>query len=102
MRDFTDLIEAMDSFMKENIATVTEVTRTRMIVAYYYYYGVYMAYENSTDWRDFEEIFNNFKTEVDEYLEASGYQALDGKNLFDVLIVFSAYARINYTPEGTL
>ena len=43
----------------------------------------------------FEEVFNDFKREVDVYLEESGYQLFSGKNLFDVLTAFSSYTYFN-------
>ena len=42
----------------------------------------------------FEDVFNDFKTEADAYLEESGYQLFSGRDLFDVLVAFSAYSYI--------
>ena len=71
------------------------VTRTSMIVAYYYYYNA--VHENDADdrWKNFEEVFNNFKRDIDPKLEAAYYQPLSGKNIFDVLVAFSSYAYLN-------
>lgn len=71
------------------------VTRTSMIVAYYYYYNA--VHENDADdrWKNFEEVFNNFKKDIDPKLEAAYYQPLSGKNIFDVLVTFSSYAYLN-------
>ncbi len=71
------------------------VTRTSMIVAYYYYYNA--VHENDADgrWKNFEEVFNNFKRDIDPKLEAAYYQPLSGKNIFDVLVTFSSYAYLN-------
>ena len=71
------------------------VTRTSIIVAYYYYYNA--VHENDADdrWKNFEEVFNNFKRDIDPKLEAAYYQPLSGKNIFDVLVTFSSYAYLN-------
>ena len=71
------------------------VTRTSIIVAYYYYYNA--VHENDVDdrWKNFEEVFNNFKKDIDPKLEAAHYQPLSGKSVFDVLVTFSSYAYLN-------
>lgn len=66
------------------------VTRTSLIVAYYYYYnGLQEEGENS---KSFGELFRDFKQGIDPLLEEAFYQPLSGKNIFDLLVVFSSYA----------
>lgn len=82
------------------ISKPENITRTSMIVAYYYYY--IKNIEKSVIEKScylggmgFRETFEDFKSGVDEYLESSFYQPLSGKNIFDLIIVFSAYAYIS-------
>lgn len=67
------------------------ITRTSMIVAYYYYYNAWHEDEGREERISFEEFFLDFKQEIDEKLAAACYQTLSGKNILDVLVVFSSY-----------
>lgn len=71
------------------------MTRTSLIVAYYYYYNTIHENDPREKWKNFEEVFNSFKTDIDSKLDAAYYQTLSGKNIFDVLVVFSSYAYLN-------
>ncbi len=62
-----------------------------MIVAYYYYYNAWHEDEGREERISFEEFFLDFKQEIDEKLAAACYQTLSGKNILDVLVVFSSY-----------
>ena len=95
------------------VSSANEVTRTSIIVAYYYYYnalhlGDYHTaiygddeneksekLENFKKSKNFGALFNDFKNNVDQYLKNANYQELSGKNIFDVLVVFSSYAYLN-------
>ena len=77
------------------VPSANSVTRTSMIVAYYYYYNALHEDDGIDKWKSFEEVFNNFKKDIDSKLEAAYYQPLSGKNIFDVLVVFSSYAYLN-------
>lgn len=76
------------------VSSANAVTRTSIIVAYYYYNALH-EYDGNDKWKNFEEVFNNFKKDIDSKLEAAYYQPLSGKNIFDVLVVFSSYAYLN-------
>lgn len=80
------LIGALDA------ASPKEVTRTDILVAFYYLYN---ALNEDAGEVNFEEVLRDFKGQVDQRLSAAGYQTLSGKNIFDVLVVFSVYARMN-------
>jgi len=73
------------------IDSAEKVTRSSIITAFYYYYNAIRAGSGMGS-MGFREVFNDFKEGVDDYLEAAGYQLLSGKDLFDVLVAFSAYA----------
>ncbi len=77
------------------VSSANAVTRTSIIVAYYYYYNLLHEDDGNDKWKNFEEVFNNFKKDIDPILEAAYYQQLSGKNIFDVLVVFSSYAYLN-------
>ena len=77
------------------VPSANSVTRTSMIVAYYYYYNALHEDDGIDKWKSFEEVFNSFKKDIDSKLEAAYYQPLSGKNIFDVLVVFSSYAYLN-------
>lgn len=77
------------------VPSASAVTRTSMIVAYYYYYNALHENDGKDQWKNFGEVFNNFKKDIDRKLEAAYYQPLSGKNIFDVLVVFSSYAYLN-------
>lgn len=77
------------------VTKASEITRTSILVAYYYYYNSLHDDDGNDKWMNFEEVFNNFKAGIDPKLEAAYYQPLSGKNIFDVLVVFSSYAYLN-------
>lgn len=77
------------------VETPKDITRTSMIVAYYYYYNALHEDDGKDKWKDFGEVFRDFKKGIDAILTQSYYQPLNGKNIFDVLVVFSSYAYIN-------
>lgn len=77
------------------VSSAKEVTRTSIIVAFYYYYNALHENDVNAQWKNFEELFKDFKREVDVYLLNANYQALSGKNIFDVLVTFSSYAYLN-------
>lgn len=74
----------------------SEMTRTKLIVAYYYYFNACHLHDESEELESFENVFKTFELEVNEKLQEAMYQELSGRNLFDVLVVFSSYAYLNY------
>ncbi len=77
------------------VQSAKDITRTSMIVAYYYYYNALHEGDGKDQWKNFGEVFRSFKSGVDEILLQSYYQPLNGKSIFDVLVVFSSYAYLN-------
>jgi len=77
------------------ISDASAMTRTSLIVAYYYYYNAFYENDPRFKWMSFEEVYNHFKQHIDEKLAAAYYQPLSGRNIFDVMIAFSAYAYQN-------
>lgn len=75
-----------------NVDSKEKMTRTSLLVAYYYLYNT--EQEDDT-WGNFREVYEDFKSGIDPLLEASFYQKLDERNLLDFLIVFSTYSFLN-------
>lgn len=74
------------------ISTPSEITRTTLITAFYYFYNC--AHEND-ERKNFVDFFKNFKSGIDIFLELSNYQLFSEKNFFDLATAFSSYAYIN-------
>ena len=77
------------------VSSPETITRTSMIVAYYYYYNAVHENDGSDRWKNFEEVFHSFRDGINPKLEAAYYQPLSGRNIFDVLVAFSSYAYLN-------
>ena len=71
------------------------ITRTSLLVAYYYYYNAVHENDGNDKWKNFEEVFNSFQNDINPKLEGANYQPLSGKNIFDVVLTFSSYAYLN-------
>lgn len=94
---FIDLLFAVDSFIRKGISVSSskEITRTSMIVAYYYYFNMLHETDGQDSWRSFGELYKAFENGINQYLENSYYQPLNGKSIFDILVVFSSYAYVH-------
>ncbi len=99
--EFLELLSGINSFIGSvdqqipkalSVLSSDEVTRTSMIVAYYYYYNAVHENDSIDKLKNFEEVFNNFKRGIDPKLEAAYYQPFSCRNIFDVLVAFSSYA----------
>ena len=73
-----------------SITSAREITRTSLMVAFYYYFN---CKEEDMRWTSYGELYDAFKEELDPYLISAGYQTLSSKSIFDVLLTFSSYAR---------
>ena len=103
--DFANVFEKfVDRLDPEKVLCVTdptELTRTKMIAAYYHFYVWLNTQERHSDtWRSFKDVYEDFSACTDQYLTDAGYQLISTKNLFDILIVFSAYCKINDFLNG--
>lgn len=77
------------------VSSAKQVTRTSLIVAYYYRYLAYYEDDEMARGMSFKEVYDDFSAGMNELLSNAYYQKLSSKNVFDVLVVFSAYARLN-------
>ena len=105
---FMELLFSINSFMRGkgggkargkqtalSVSSAKEITRTSLIVAFYYYYNALHENDSISEWKRFEEVFRNYETALNPVLDSANYQRLSGKNIFDVLVVFSSYAYLN-------
>lgn len=78
---------------KMDIDNPEEMTRTALIIAYYYRYN--QINEQRGAEKSFIEVFEDYTdsvTGLNSLLEASGYQPINDKNIFDIAVIFSSYA----------
>lgn len=72
-------------------AGVARVTRSKLIAAYFHGYCI----DNVETPRSFADVLIDFEMWLNESLEQCGFSRLDYKNVFDMLVVFFAYCKIN-------
>ncbi len=105
---FLLLLEKIDTYLKETLKAILDdkikeniessknsrpISRGAIITAYYYWYiSDYTNQVNQS--RTLSDVLLDFETEVNCYLDDSYYQPFSRKNIFDVLVAFSAYARL--------
>lgn len=78
-----------------DLKSAAKVTRTSMLVAYYYYFNALHSQDEDLRGRSFKDIFGIFKNGLDEHLKPSGYQPVTGRNIIDVVVIFSSYTYLN-------
>ena len=64
------------------------------MTAYYYYFNITHEYNKQLAFTGYKDVFEEYKRRLDPILEKCGYQEISGKNLFDVVLTFSSYARL--------
>ena len=93
---FLALLRGADYFLKSKWFELTDkskMNRTYLLCAFYYYFNERSASNASAgNALTFREFYSIFKAEADEYLEKAGYQLISYKNIFDMLIIISAYS----------
>lgn len=110
-KELMTLLKNMNDFLKERViedlkalcdpeepsvrTTPEKISRTVLIAAYYYYYIVNFVDNHDGRETSFPELFKRFQKDIADRLESAYYMPLDSRNIFDVLIVFSAYAYLN-------
>ena len=93
--DFMEVLRGANSFISSlSVIDAKDITRTSLMAAYYYYFNVVHEEESHLSWSGYGDLFEEFKNGLDPLLEECGYQPVSGKCIFDVLLTFSAYARI--------
>lgn len=73
-----------------------EVSRTKIIAAYYYlYFFLATSGDDTETWDNYKDFFEGFSSGVDPYLEDSYYQPISFKNIFDSIVIFLCYRIVN-------
>ena len=97
--DFLIVLNAVNNFLvSESVLHITNpslITRTSILTAWYYYFNAIHETDSKGIWDSFETLYNAFKSGIDPILQKSGYQLLNGRNIFDLLLTFSSYAFMN-------
>lgn len=78
-----------------SVTSPRRMTRASMITAYYYYYNAMRERNRQQEIKSFRSFYEDFTWDLDYYLTESGYLPMSSKNLFDVLVAFSAYTYYN-------
>ena len=94
--DFVLLISKAVGLVRDHkyleIDSPIEMSRTALLISYYYYFTLRYEDEICNDSVRFAELFNKIQYDLDDTLEECGYQRLSGNNIFDIIIVYSIYA----------
>ena len=72
-----------------------EMTRTSILVAYYYLYTLKHEDDGGMIGKSFEEVYKSFENEINPILERSFYQPINSGYIFDIVLIFSAYTFLN-------
>lgn len=98
--DCIALLASVNNFLTSgkafNIKNPSQITRTVILTVYYYYFNALHENDSKGIWDSFETLYNTFKAGVDPVLQRAGYQLLNGRNIFDLLITFSSYSYMNF------
>lgn len=81
---------------KMSVDKPEDMSRTALIVAYYYRYN--QLHELRSSEKSFVDVMDDYTdsaTGLNSMLEASGYQPINGKNIFDLAVIFSSYAYLS-------
>jgi len=81
---------------KMSIKNAEDMTRTALIVAFYYRYN--QLNENRDSNKSFVDVmddYTDYTTGLNSMLEASGYQPINDRNIFDLAVIFSSYAYLS-------
>lgn len=81
---------------KMSIDKAEDMTRTALIVAYYYRYN--QINESRGVEKSFVDVLDDYTdstTGLNSMLEASGYQPINDRNIFDLAVIFSSYAYLS-------
>lgn len=83
---------------KMSIQKPEDMTRTALIVAYYYWYNQLNESRNAEkSFVDVMDDYTDFESEtgLNDMLEKAGYQPINDRNIFDLAVIFSSYAYLS-------
>ena len=81
---------------KMSVDRAVDMTRTALIVAFYYRYNQLNETRGSN--KSFVDVLDDYtdsNTGLNRMLEASGYQPINDRNIFDLAVIFSSYAYLS-------
>lgn len=81
---------------KMSVSRAEDMTRTALIAAFYYRYN--QLNENRGSNKSFVDVMDDYTdstTGLNSMLEASGYQPINDRNIFDLAVIFSSYAYLS-------
>lgn len=81
---------------KMSVDKPEDMSRTALIVAYYYRYN--QLHELRSSEKSFVDVMDDYTdsaTGLNSMLEASGYQPINDRNIFDLAVIFSSYAYLS-------
>ena len=111
IRDKRNIIECIESTFMPNEDVASFVTRTKMVVLYYYNFILTYQAEgvlSKLDFNGFKAFFEEFCDSFELYigdeafyglntcLMEAGYQQVSSKNLFDMIMVFMAFKKYKF------
>lgn len=83
-----DLCELKDA----EKANSTDITRTDLIKLYYnYIIRQSELYGDADNFKSFQDFFGEFSQGINAYLTAAFFKPVDGRELYDMIMVYSAY-----------
>lgn len=103
--DFVLLIESLDKKLdiSKKIRDLQEqkntlITRADLIAAGFYYFQLkYMEYKEDEKIISLQDVYEEFRDFIDNYLEYSRFQKINPKNIFDMYVVSSLYQAVNFS-----
>lgn len=103
VKKFVRLLYNINRFLaqkeKLNITDAEKMTRTALITAYYYWYNNFNIIDETTGAeKSFVDVMDDYTdsiTGLNSMLEASGYQPINDRNIFDLAVIFSSYAYLS-------
>lgn len=88
VRKAIDIIDDKKFLLKNSSS---EMSRTAVVIAYYYYFCLEYINEISEGNVTFRDIYNLVSLDLNQALERCGYQTLNGRDIFDVIVLMSIY-----------
>lgn len=103
VKKFVRLLYNINRFLSQkeklSITEAEKMTRTALITAYYYWYNNFNNIDETTGaekaFVDVMDDYTDFTTGLNSMLEASGYQPINDRNIFDLAVIFSSYAYLS-------
>lgn len=90
-----DRLQPREAF---SVYTPAKLTRTKQLAAFFHLY-CFGANNRDGEWTAFADVLQNFSATASICLEEVGFSPISSKSLYDMLLIFIAYYRINELNE---